>query len=133
MYFVGDTPESDIRFANSHDGSWHSILVKTGVYQEGTVPKYKPKHLCNDVLDAVKYAIEREHEMELAEWNETAGNDDDDKGSRINFADLMMTPSEKQEKPISTPVTSIDELEAVEVPVVLNEQIAMVKDVKVDK
>lgn len=133
VYFVGDTPESDIRFANSHDGSWHSILVKTGVYQEGTVPKYKPKHLCNDVLDAVKYAIEREHEKELAEWNETASNDDDDKGSRINFADLMMTPSEKQEKPISTPVTSINELEAVEVPVVLNEQIAKVKDVKVDK
>ena len=36
VYFVGDTPESDIRFANSHDASWHSILVKTGVYQAGT-------------------------------------------------------------------------------------------------
>ena len=45
VYFVGDTPESDIRFANSHDASWHSILVKTGVYQAGTEPKYKPKHL----------------------------------------------------------------------------------------
>lgn len=39
VYFVGDTPESDIRFANSHDASWHSILVKTGVYQAGTEPK----------------------------------------------------------------------------------------------
>lgn len=69
VYFVGDTPESDIRFANSHDASWHSILVKTGVYQAGTVPKYQPKHTCENVLDAVKYAIEREHELELSEWN----------------------------------------------------------------
>lgn len=70
VYFVGDTPESDIRFANSHDASWHSILVKTGVYQEGQVPKYKPKHTCDNVLEAVKYAIEREHALELKEWNE---------------------------------------------------------------
>ncbi|ESW95830.1 hypothetical protein KL918_003386 [Ogataea parapolymorpha] len=69
VYFVGDTPESDIRFANSHDESWHSILVKTGVYQEGTVPKYKPKYTCDNVLEAVKYAIEREHQLELEEWN----------------------------------------------------------------
>ncbi|CDR36648.1 CYFA0S01e03290g1_1 [Cyberlindnera fabianii] len=72
VYFVGDTPESDIRFANSHDTSWHSILVKTGVYQEGTVPKYKPKHTCENVLEAVKYAIEREHKKELEEWNSGA-------------------------------------------------------------
>jgi HAD superfamily hydrolase (TIGR01456 family) len=72
VYFVGDTPESDIRFANSHDTSWHSILVKTGVYKEGTIPKYKPKHTCENVLEAVQYAIEREHEKELAEWNEGA-------------------------------------------------------------
>ncbi|KAH3681341.1 hypothetical protein WICPIJ_007694 [Wickerhamomyces pijperi] len=72
VYFVGDTPESDIRFANSHDASWHSILVNTGVYQAGTVPKYKPKHTCENVLEAVKYAIEREHEMELKEWNHHA-------------------------------------------------------------
>lgn len=69
VYFVGDTPESDIRFANAHDTTWYSILVKTGVYQEGTEPKYKPKYLCNDVLEAVKYAIEREHQLEVEEWN----------------------------------------------------------------
>ncbi|OWB81690.1 catalytic activity protein [[Candida] boidinii] len=72
VYFVGDTPESDIRFANSHDESWHSILVKTGVYKEGTIPKYKPKHTCENVLEAVKYAIEREHALELKEWNDSA-------------------------------------------------------------
>ncbi|ODV62289.1 HAD-superfamily hydrolase [Ascoidea rubescens DSM 1968] len=71
VYFVGDTPESDIRFANSHDASWFSILVKTGVYQNGTVPRYQPKHTCENVLEAVQFAIEREHEKELAEWNLT--------------------------------------------------------------
>ncbi|ODV97778.1 hypothetical protein PACTADRAFT_279 [Pachysolen tannophilus NRRL Y-2460] len=72
VYFVGDTPESDIRFANSHDESWHSILVKTGVYKDGAIPKYKPKHICENVLEAVKYAIEREHKKELEEWNSGA-------------------------------------------------------------
>jgi len=143
VYFVGDTPESDIRFANSHDASWHSILVKTGVYQAGTEPKYKPKHLCNDVLEAVKYAIEREHAMELAEWNETAQDvNEDDKGSRLNFADLVMTPSDKKEndttekKPSgvsSTSKSSIAEAEEVEVPDILAAQIEKLKDVSVSK
>lgn len=72
VYFVGDTPESDIRFANSHDSSWYSILVKTGVYQDGAVPRYKPKKICENVLDAVQFAIEREHLKELEEWNASA-------------------------------------------------------------
>lgn len=142
VYFVGDTPESDIRFANSHDVSWFSILVKTGVYQEGTEPKYKPKHLCNDVLEAVKFAIEREHEKELAEWNETANDDEaasaaaNDKGSRLNFADLVMTPSEKKQKEETKKQTDDkglkrpeDAPEAVEVPVGLAEQLEKLKDV----
>lgn len=72
VYFVGDTPESDIRFANSHDESWFSILVNTGVYQADTKPKYQPKKQCQDVLEAVKFAVEREHQMELQEWNKNA-------------------------------------------------------------
>ncbi|QPG73984.1 hypothetical protein FOA43_001300 [Brettanomyces nanus] len=69
VYFVGDTPDSDILFSNAHDESWFSILVKTGVYKEGTVPKYKPKKICDNVLEAVKFAITREATMELEEWN----------------------------------------------------------------
>lgn len=69
VYFVGDTPESDIRFANSFDDKWFSILVKTGVYQEGTTPAYKPKVIVDNVLDAVEYAIEREHLKELLQYN----------------------------------------------------------------
>lgn len=129
VYFVGDTPESDIRFANSHDDSWFSILVKTGVYQAGTEPKYKPKHLCDNVLQAVEFAIEREHEKELQEWNETA--EDDDKGSKVNFADFVMTPSEKQQEKKET--KNVEDHEAVEVPVLLNEQIDKIKNVEVDK
>ncbi|KAG7196164.1 uncharacterized protein KQ657_000176 [Scheffersomyces spartinae] len=108
VYFVGDTPESDIRFANSHDASWHSILVKTGVYQDGTVPKYTPKHTCENVLEAVKYAIEREHAMELAEWNETAEDDVDasnlsrsSSAFKINFEEFLMTPSAGTPPPAS--------------------------------
>lgn len=65
VYFVGDTPESDIRFANTFDKTWFSILVKTGVYQDGTEPAYKPKKIVDNVLEAVKFAIHREHEKEL--------------------------------------------------------------------
>ncbi|XBW36396.1 hypothetical protein QEN19_001976 [Hanseniaspora menglaensis] len=68
VYFVGDTPESDIRFANLHHESWFSILVETGVYQNGTKPKYEPKVIKKTVLDAVEWAIEREYEKEVQEW-----------------------------------------------------------------
>lgn len=64
VYFVGDTPESDIRGTNQFnekaENDWYSILVKTGVYQEGTEPSYKPRVTVNTVLDAVNHGIERE-------------------------------------------------------------------------
>ena len=64
VYFVGDTPESDIRGTNAvnekADNDWYSILVKTGVYEEGTVPTYKPRVTVDNVLDAVMHGIERE-------------------------------------------------------------------------
>lgn len=65
VYFIGDTPESDIRgtneFNETTENDWFSILVKTGVYQDGAVPRYSPRKTCNTVFDAVKFAIEREH------------------------------------------------------------------------
>lgn len=64
VYFVGDTPESDIRGTNAMNAKskeeWYSILVKTGVYQDGTVPAYKPRATVNTVLDAVRHGIKRE-------------------------------------------------------------------------
>ncbi|KAK3332701.1 HAD-like domain-containing protein [Cercophora scortea] len=64
VYFVGDTPESDIRGTNAMNekskNEWYSILVKTGVYQAGTEPKYKPRRLVDTVLDAVHWGVKRE-------------------------------------------------------------------------
>lgn len=64
VYFVGDTPESDIRGTNAYneqaENDWYSILVKTGVYQDGTEPAYKPRVTVTTVLDAVNHGIERE-------------------------------------------------------------------------
>lgn len=80
VYFVGDTPESDVRGTNefneshsSSDVTWFSILVKTGVYQEGTIPRYPPKKTCEDVLDAVNFALERELSKKIAEAARGAG------------------------------------------------------------
>lgn len=130
VYFVGDTPESDIRFANSHDDSWFSILVKTGVYQDGTEPKYKPKHLCANVLEAVKFAIEREHELELAEWNETAVVDDEHRvSSKINFNDFIMTPSEKKAEAEKQKQKVVEEPETVEVPDLLSAELDKLRNV----
>ncbi|RYP45596.1 hypothetical protein DL768_008075 [Monosporascus sp. mg162] len=64
VYFVGDTPESDIRGTNQYnekaENDWYSILVKTGVYQDGTEPAHKPRVIVDNVLDAVNHGIERE-------------------------------------------------------------------------
>ncbi|MCJ1374432.1 hypothetical protein MMC20_005664 [Loxospora ochrophaea] len=67
VYFVGDTPESDVRGTNEYNESplsgntWYSILVRTGVYQAGTEPRYKPKATVDTVLDAVKHGMQLEH------------------------------------------------------------------------
>lgn len=69
VYFVGDTPESDIRgtneFDNHADNSWYSILVRTGVFQAGTKPRFQPKATVDNVFDAVKHGMEREYKKAL--------------------------------------------------------------------
>jgi HAD superfamily hydrolase (TIGR01456 family) len=64
VYFVGDTPESDIRgtndFNKTSENTWYSILVETGVYEAGTKPKYEPKYTAKHVLEAVNHGIEKE-------------------------------------------------------------------------
>ena len=69
VYFVGDTPESDIRGTNEYnqtsENTWYSVLVRTGVYQTGTKPKFQPKHTADNVLDAVLHGVEREHKKAL--------------------------------------------------------------------
>ena len=69
VYFVGDTPESDIqgtnRFNEKSKNDWYSILVETGVYQAGTEPAFKPRVTVNNVLDAVKHGMKREFESKM--------------------------------------------------------------------
>ena len=66
VYFVGDTPESDVRGTNEYNESplsantWYSILVRTGVFREGTKPRFVPKATVDTVLDAVLHGIKRE-------------------------------------------------------------------------
>lgn len=69
VYFVGDTPESDIRgtneFDNCAENNWYSILVRTGVFQEGTKPRFTPRATVDNVLEAVKHGMEREYKKAL--------------------------------------------------------------------
>lgn len=71
VYFVGDTPESDVRGTNEFnkhsENTWYSILVRTGVYQDGTQPKFTPKATVDNVLEAVKHGMNREHKKQLRE------------------------------------------------------------------
>ncbi|KAI9889430.1 MAG: hypothetical protein M1814_005293 [Vezdaea aestivalis] len=66
VYFVGDTPESDIRGTNDFDKHsderthWFSILVRSGVFRDGTTPAFKPRQTVDTVLDAVNFGIQRE-------------------------------------------------------------------------
>ncbi len=64
VFMVGDNPESDIRGANEYESAhgtiWTSCLVKTGVFRDGTQPKYVPKVIVNDVLEAVRWSLKQE-------------------------------------------------------------------------
>ncbi len=64
VFMVGDNPESDIRGANQYKSEsgtqWSSILVKTGVFQDGTTPKYEPNATVDGVLEAVKWALKEQ-------------------------------------------------------------------------
>ncbi|KAK5282616.1 hypothetical protein LTR16_005753, partial [Cryomyces antarcticus] len=70
-YFVGDTPESDVRgtneFNKQSENTWYSILVRTGVYQEGTKPKFTPRATVDNVLEAVKHGMQREFRKMMKE------------------------------------------------------------------
>jgi HAD superfamily hydrolase (TIGR01456 family) len=69
VYFVGDTPESDVRGTNEFnehsENTWYSILVRTGVFQEGTAPRFTPKATVDTVLDAVLHGMDREYRNAL--------------------------------------------------------------------
>jgi HAD superfamily hydrolase (TIGR01456 family) len=58
VYAVGDNPASDIQGANNH--GWESILVKTGVWQEGVDSNdHNATHVVDNVYDAVQLALSK--------------------------------------------------------------------------
>lgn len=62
FYMIGDTPESDIQGANNKasDG-WHSILVRTGLFQGlENHSEHPARYVVEDVCDAVKLIFELE-------------------------------------------------------------------------
>jgi HAD superfamily hydrolase (TIGR01456 family) len=56
VYMVGDNPASDI--IGAHNYGWNSLLVRTGVYRNGTQLPVQPTKIVNDVLEAVKWVIQ---------------------------------------------------------------------------
>lgn len=69
IYFVGDNPKSDIKGTNQFNtkskDEWYSILVRTGVFKEGTQPAYKPMATVDTVLDAVNHGMKREFKKRM--------------------------------------------------------------------
>ncbi|GAA5823187.1 hypothetical protein JCM11251_007515 [Rhodosporidiobolus azoricus] len=64
VYMVGDNPASDIAGANSF--GWESILLQTGVFR-GSKPEeaeHVPTVVKRDVLEGIKWALEREGEAD---------------------------------------------------------------------
>jgi len=117
VYFVGDTPESDIRGTNQFNekskNTWYSILVRTGVFQEGTEPTYKPMVTVNTVLDAVNHGIKREmaHKSKPSSVQKVF-NSLQFKSLSLNGDATMETKPPIQEVD-SNPITSLNTLEVV--------------------
>ncbi len=101
VYFVGDTPESDVRGTNEFDkvseNQWYSILVRTGVFEAGTKPKFTPKATVDTVLDAVLHGIERERKKAFK--SDLDVTTDKLNGSAIDDA-LMSPPPTIKENPM---------------------------------
>lgn len=110
VYFVGDTPESDIRGTNEFNKEspnvWYSILVKTGVYQAGTKPTFEPKATVDTVLQAVLHGIEREQQREQKKILKSTLNITDAKlnGSAVHDSLLTPTPGEAMINPLDVAV-----------------------------
>lgn len=72
VYMIGDNPESDIRGANSYasdiGAKWHSVLVRSGVYDGGT-PTVTPQKIVDGVKQGVEWGFEN------SQWRDTPTNE----------------------------------------------------------
>lgn len=111
VYFVGDTPESDIRGTNEFnkeaDNEWYSILVETGVYQPGTKPKHEPKATVPHVLEAVNHGLDRENKRQQKKLFKDALNLTADKLNGSAIHDQLMSPpaTSNEKNPIDAQVS----------------------------
>lgn len=110
VYFVGDTPESDIRGTNEFNKQannvWYSILVKTGVYQAGTKPTFEPKVTVDNVLDAVNHGIQREQQREQKKAFKEALSLGDAKLNGSAIQHDLLTPTPGPQKNEQNPLDS---------------------------
>ncbi|KAH8548665.1 HAD-like domain-containing protein [Umbelopsis sp. PMI_123] len=59
VFAVGDNPAADIAGANAY--GWTSILVRTGVFEgKGNAPDFPAKLVCDDIEEAVQWALSEE-------------------------------------------------------------------------
>jgi HAD superfamily hydrolase (TIGR01456 family) len=61
-YMIGDNPRADIRGANRAGPGWVSVLVKTGTIAASDDPQDRPQHVADNVLEAVKWILQREQQ-----------------------------------------------------------------------
>lgn len=68
VYMIGDNPESDIlganRYRSPRNVCWHSILVRSGVYDSGE-PRVKPTAIVQDVWEATQLALRQSSEEKV--------------------------------------------------------------------
>lgn len=70
-YFIGDNPASDIQGANNAPG-WTSILVRTGVWNDGENDKENPgKYVVNNFKEAIQLICKLEN-IDCSKINEQA-------------------------------------------------------------
>ena len=65
IYAIGDNPKSDIRGANEAGTQYHSILVKTGVFDATLTndEEFPAQFVCPSIVQAVEYILARNLEQ----------------------------------------------------------------------
>jgi len=94
------------------DNDWYSILVRTGVYQTGTKPKYEPKVTVNTVLDAVRHGMEREYKKEMSAKNRKASVIPEEAIASDVISEGSPTAEKKAELGVTTPGGTHEKAEA---------------------
>lgn len=60
IFLTTKRAKKDIQGANNAGARWFSILVRSGCFVGDNHPIYPAKHVCDNVLDAIHFILERE-------------------------------------------------------------------------